>query len=110
MVRPFLGSDTVTSLAFPVRDPSGSPLACASAEGTGRLFLICFIRASPLFPDCLVDVRPVEQTENAEQADRQPEKHHNQPPAYRGSQGQAEQANYESEEGDDYSNENHVSV
>src|ERR1700677_4653839 len=35
MVRPFLESDTVMSLAFPVLDPSGSPFARASADGTG---------------------------------------------------------------------------
>src|ERR1700682_1573551 len=35
IVRPFLGSLTVTSLTFPVREPSGSPLARASAGGTG---------------------------------------------------------------------------
>src|SRR5271157_1744538 len=35
MVRPFGGSETVTSLALPVREPSGSPLVRESAEGTG---------------------------------------------------------------------------
>src|SRR5580692_9363444 len=147
MDKPFLRSETVMSLAFPVREPSGSPLARASADGTGipvksvstmgfatgaggalaagaawllagaeacaqpigaqlttaiasarRLFLIGFILASPLFPNCFVDIGPVEQTDNAEQADCQPEKHDHQAPAHRGRQRQAEQANYKSEE------------
>src|SRR5258708_1963371 len=35
MESPFLLSLTVTSLALPVSEPSGSPLACASAVGIG---------------------------------------------------------------------------
>src|SRR5260370_22629892 len=34
-VNPFLGSVTVISLALPVSEPSGSPLARASADGAG---------------------------------------------------------------------------
>src|SRR2546423_12525773 len=37
IVIPFLVSATVMSLAVPVSEPSGSPLARASAEGTGAL-------------------------------------------------------------------------
>src|SRR5712691_7820059 len=113
MVSPFLLSPTVTSLALPVSEPSGSPLACASAVGTGtfatsasvmafgagvagaaaagaaagawakptgarqsaasrnvsNLFVVVFILASSLLPDCVLHISLVKHADDSEQTD-----------------------------------------
>src|SRR5438270_6303461 len=45
-LRPFLESETVTSEAVPVRDPSGSPLARASAAGVAAFLRSASVKAT----------------------------------------------------------------
>src|SRR6266849_4259662 len=104
MESPFLLSLTVTSLALPVSEPSGSPLACAFATsasvmafGAGvagaaaagaaagawakptgarqsaasrnvsNLFVVVFILASSLLPDCFLHISLFKLADDSEQ-------------------------------------------
>src|SRR2546423_2647210 len=130
MVTPFLASVTLTSLAVPVREPSGSPLARASPAGTGAaatsasvigfgedaagadagvcvkasgakqtatrhsassLLVMIFIFALLLFPNCVLEISPIEHTDNSVQTDGDAEEHNSQPRGIR-TQGQTEHA------------------
>src|SRR5260370_4004544 len=157
MESPFLVSLPVTSLALPVSEPSGSPLACASEVGIGTcatsasvigfgagvagaaaagtaagaaagawakptgakqsatsrnvssLFVVIFILASPLLPDCVLQIGLVKHTDDSKQAHRQTQKddHH---PGADGVQSKTEDADYEPEQSYKYSAKNHVSL
>src|SRR5581483_10899229 len=106
-VRPFFESLTVTSLAVPVSEPSGSPLTRSSAFGTGAFFRSASVMATgagaaagfaawpkaiaaksaavassviDLFtcsppPDGGLQVRPIDQPDNPEQAHSDTDEH-----------------------------------
>src|SRR5882672_2234517 len=67
----------------------------AAKHSVSRLLLAIFILVSPLFPDCILKIGPIENTDDAEQTDGQPEEDYSQPRGIR-IQSQAEHADHKS--------------
>src|SRR5258706_7876153 len=74
---------------------SGAKQQRAPKHSVRRLLVTIFILVSPLFPDCILKIGPIENTDDAEQTDGQPEEDYSQPRGIR-IQSQAEHTDHKS--------------